>query len=243
MESHSNRTAHEQNQCKPQTFECYVCKTIVATAKDLRAHIKKHVVYELWIDPVNVYLSNWCPDKSREILQNQPLVLVENLNIKNINPNFSVHLNRLDDVGTEPIINETKHTPSIIIEHNAEKIKIENRTIAGMEPLTSVIDDDCDIELKYSELSDQQQIYDKNENKQPTLLNPTLTSDCMDIPIVEQLPDTTTIYVDDCDEVIDVSSDSEVDDILELFHCYFCDETLRSLDVLGVHVKTCSLRP
>lgn len=65
-------------------YECYICKQYFANTTDLKSHLSKHILYEKWIDPINIYLSNWNPQESLEILQNQPLVLVENLNIKNI---------------------------------------------------------------------------------------------------------------------------------------------------------------
>ncbi|XP_037024584.1 zinc finger protein 557-like isoform X2 [Bradysia coprophila] len=61
------------------SYECYVCKKHFRTFGDLHDHMQKHFIFERWTDPANVYLSNWSPAKSQEILQNEPLVLVENL--------------------------------------------------------------------------------------------------------------------------------------------------------------------
>lgn len=242
MKSHLKRTAHEQN---PQNFECYVCKDSVPSTKALRTHIKKHIVYEQWIDPINVYLSNWCPDKAREILQNQPLVLVENLNINNVNRDFTIGLSGRNEIEAGKRENLSNFTP--ISEGNSnEMMEIENR--ANVLPFTdgelSTIVDECvttdriNIELKPP-------INDDSEKEQQTPLNRVadvaLVSDYEDVSTAEQQPDTTVS--DDIEEVIDVSSESDVDDILELFHCYFCDETFRSLESLGVHVKTCSFCP
>ncbi|XP_037034386.1 uncharacterized protein LOC119073184 [Bradysia coprophila] len=68
-----------------RSYECYVCKGTLPTFHDLSNHIDKHSVYQQWIDPSNIILSNWRPEDSQEILQNQPLVLVENLKIHQIN--------------------------------------------------------------------------------------------------------------------------------------------------------------
>lgn len=247
LKSHSNGTTHKQNLRQPQSFECYVCQYSFPSTKALRTHIKKHIVYEQWVDPINVYLSNWCPEKSREILQNQPLVLVENLNIDNMNVDFSIGLNGRNEIEVGNGTDESNFAPNELV-HNIEKMKVENG--ATVLPFTDgrmlTIIDECvttdriNIELKPP-------INDESEKEQQIPSNRVadlaLASDYEDISTAEQEPDT-TVYVDDYEDgVVDVSSESDVDDILELFHCYFCDETFRSLEALGVHVKTCSFCP
>lgn len=241
---------------KSHSFQCYVCKKTFPSAKTLNTHLTKHVVYEKWVDPVNVYLSNWSPEKSREILQNQPLVLVENLNVNCMNLNFSVTLDLPNEHGSQNVKNEINLAPITQneIPPDIEDLKLEN----GTDPLPTIngkipydIDDSeqlsgINIELKYSEQFDLQSIHDESNkvdpNQSKTIAGSVLSSDNEEIPIMEQQPDTTTIYVDDNEGVIDVSSESDVDD-MELFHCYFCDGTFRSLDALGRHVKTCSFCP
>ncbi len=209
----------------------------------------KHTVYEQWIDPINVYLSNWNPEESREILQNQPLVLVENLDISKMNLNYSVScdtataiemVNVKDKIIIEPIKreNETEISPN-------SNGALPSPEVEGSQPLDQVTSGQVNIELKYSEQSHLEQIDDniKNIKKIKRKL-----SDCVidlassddndELFIVEQQHDITTTY-----DVIDISSESEVDDITELFHCYFCQEHFRSLDALGVHVKKCSFCP
>lgn len=66
-------------------YQCYVCKVGVSTLDDLSNHMDKHSVFQQWVDPSNTILSNWNLEESQEILQNQPLVLVEKLKIDRIN--------------------------------------------------------------------------------------------------------------------------------------------------------------
>ncbi|KAG4075316.1 hypothetical protein HA402_003107 [Bradysia odoriphaga] len=81
-----NYKSHVDGDRAPRlSYECYVCKSILPTFHDLSNHIHKHSVYQQWIDPSNIILSNWRPEDSQEILQNQPLVLVENLKIDQLN--------------------------------------------------------------------------------------------------------------------------------------------------------------
>ncbi len=74
------------------THQCYVCKRLSSTLDDLCEHMKKHSIYKQWIDPANVYLSNWSPEASQEILRNQPLVLVEKLDWKSLNDSSNFRL-------------------------------------------------------------------------------------------------------------------------------------------------------
>lgn len=252
-----NRRSDMRTHYKSYCFQCYVCKKTFPSVKTLNTHLTKHVVYEKWVDPVNVYLSNWSPEKSREILQNQPLVLVENLNVNGMNLNFSVSLDLPNEHESEEVKKEidVATIPQNEIPPSIEDLKLENgtdalTTINGKIPFDI---DDCEqlsgcrinIELKYSEQFDLQSIDESTKvdpNQSKTIAGSVLSSDNEEIPIVEQHPDTTTFYVDDDEGVIDVSSESDVDD-MELFHCYFCDGTFRSLDALGRHVKTCTFCP
>lgn len=238
------------------SFECYVCKIRFPSTKNLSTHIKKHIVYEKWVDPLDVYLSNWSPKKSREILQNQPLVLVENLNINNMNLNFSVARQEPNKTGSENVAHEIYPLTPVECTEVApviEKVELNSETDVPINmntetpsatPFECVASFRINIELKYSE---PQPIYDDNdeEHRNPanSIVNMPVSSDNEEISIVEELPDSTSIYDDDNERVIDISSESDVDDVLELFHCYFCDETYRSLDALGIHVKKCKLCP
>lgn len=234
-----------QNHYKTHSFQCYVCKRIFPSVESLNTHIAKHIVYERWVDPANVYLSNWSPEKSREILQNQPLVLVENLNVKNMNLKFSVSINTPHGNQLANVENDTKPLPMTcnIVPPSIEKVKLENGTEVNGE-IPSAVDESeklsscpINIELKYSEQTDLQLICDES-NKEQESPNSVSTSDGQLI----QQPDTTSIYADDGEAVIDISSESDVDE-MELFHCYFCNKMFRSLDALGRHVKTCSFCP
>lgn len=214
-------------------FECYVCKIDFSSPKHLAKHLTKHIVYEQWVDPINVHLSNWCPEQAREILQNQPLVLVENLNIKNVQLNFADPLPAPTENGLTSVKDESSDC------HNLpyDKIKVENEADARVNGVRSIDEtkiENCQIELKYSEQSNCDVANLRQNSSNP--------SDSDDILVVEQQPDITTTYDADVDDIIDLSSESDVD-IMELFHCYFCDETFRSLDALGVHVKKCSFCP
>lgn len=212
-------------------------------------------MYEKWVDPLNVYLSNWSPEKSREILENQPLVLVENLDINTVNLNFSVACDKPNEVDSENVSSEIYPDTSIECSEVApiiEKMEPTNETdvLIDMNSETQSVNE-CvasyrkNIELKYSEQFVPQSIFDNNdeEHQDPAniIVNIPVPSD--DEEIVVKLPDSTSIYNDDIESVIDVSSESDVDDILELHHCYFCNETYRSLHALGIHVKKCRLCP
>lgn len=164
-----------------------------------------------------------------------------------------------NDVRLEKVKTENGFHPSIIesnsLAHSTEnetediKIKIEYGAIdlpfADVK-MPTITDEECvspyRIELK-PPINDESE----KENRIPSNNIDDLVSECKVTPTLEWQPDTTTVYdVDDDDyddDVEVISSESDVTDILELFHCYFCDETFRSLDALSVHIKTCSFSP
>ncbi|KAG4078632.1 hypothetical protein HA402_015222 [Bradysia odoriphaga] len=205
-------------------FECYICKTNFPSKNRLATHIGTHQVYEQWVDPATVYLSNWNPEISREILQNQPLVMVKRVDVDNTSLTHPVILDKSKEIDSNKRV---KNEPQIIdsntavppIMNTSEVIVFEDRTIA---------------EIKYSEKFDilTKIINDKRKAQ------PALSFDDDDIMIIEREPDTTT----DGDNVIDISSESDIDE-MELYHCYFCNKMYRSLESLGVHVKMCSYCP
>ncbi|KAJ6643702.1 Zinc finger protein [Pseudolycoriella hygida] len=233
---------------KLHIFECYVCKKAYPSTKKLQLHVEKHVVYEQWVDPINVFLSNWSPEASREILLNQPLVLVENLNINTIDLHFKPNKDTLikDEVEIVEII-ECNGENDNYIEYGGNGEHVGNVEHIGNGENVGNGENGTELPT-INDLPNLSECNSKPIQIEQKLISSELLSDIDEIPIVmEQLPDTTTIYVDDNIEserdVVDLSSESDVSDILELFHCYFCDETFRSLEGLGVHVKTCSFCP
>lgn len=205
-------------------LECYICKTPFRSKEKLLTHMRKHPVYEQWIDPATVYLSNWNPEESREILLNQPLVMVERLNVFNLTS--TVVLDKPQWNHSETATNELQ-----IIESDTDVPPAMND-----EPELDVSHDrDCvTLNVKYSKnVNDSLRVTDANGETKPDL---DLLTDNDEIMFFE--PDTTT----DNDNVIDVSSESDIDE-MELYHCYFCNETFRTLHALGVHVPKCSFCP
>lgn len=66
------------------TYECYVCKLVdFPDANQLQKHLHRHIVHKPIIDPMA--LTNWDVDELSEIISNQPLVMAENLNMRNVN--------------------------------------------------------------------------------------------------------------------------------------------------------------
>lgn len=189
--------------------------------------MRKHQVYEQWVDPATVYLSNWNPDESREILLNQPLVMVERLNVTDANLTYSVIVDKSKQNDTQ----EVKSEPQVI-EDDTDLLPVMN---GEFEVDESFHRENATVDVKYYDnLDDSPQIIDVIGKTQPD--NRDLSTDDDEIMFLE--PDT-TVY---SENVIDISSDSDIDDT-ELFHCYFCNETFRTLHWLGVHVAKCSFCP
>ncbi|XP_037039026.1 histone-lysine N-methyltransferase PRDM16-like [Bradysia coprophila] len=227
-----NRTGLRSHS-RSHRFECYICKTNFPSKNRLVTHMGKHQVYEQWIDPATVYLSNWNPEISREILQNQPLVLVKRVDVNNTSLTHPVILDKSNEIDSNM---KVKNEPQIIANNTAVP------PIMNGESEVDVFEDRTIAEVKYSDqFNILRQIINDKRNAQPVNCvddQPALSFDDDEIIIIEREPDTTT----DCDNVIDISSESDIDE-MELYHCYFCNETYRSLESLGVHVKICSYCP
>lgn len=220
------------NHSRWHRFECYICKTVFSSFKRLAIHIGKHLVYEQWVDPASIRLSNWIPEIVGEILQNQPLVMVERLDVLDVNRIYltdSAVLNKSKEIDRRKMVgNDTQ-----IVENSAEVSPIAN----GESYDETEVND-------FKKVDNPSPIIDlsvKTESSKCVTDYRTLSFDDDGIVIVEQQPDTTTNDMDD-DNAIDISSESDIDE-MELYHCYFCNETFRSLDSLGVHVKKCSHCP
>lgn len=224
------------------SFQCFICKMEYPTAKELTRHLKKHILRQQWIDPKTVYLSNWCPEQLSEILEDQPLVLVENLDVKRINLNFAPSQRSSTDIGLanvkiEPNNLHTKEPPvngQVKVEHEQGD---QSTTVALASYEIDSSGDECQpmIELKFSEQCRQQTIFlNQTLHRNPSNLSPD-----GDSLMVEEKMDISTTYIED---VVDLSSESDVD-TTELYHCYFCNEKFRSLNGLSKHVKTCEFCP
>lgn len=82
LKSHRNKMLDDQ---VVPSVQCYVCGKGFPTLKGLNSHMSEHSIYQQWVDPANIHLSNWSREEAQEILRNQPLVLVENLDVERIN--------------------------------------------------------------------------------------------------------------------------------------------------------------
>lgn len=226
---HSSDTCDdsESNQIDTHSFECYVCKKDFANAGHLKDHLHKHVVYQKWVDPLNIYLSNWNPEESREILLNQPLVLVENLDI------MSINFKSLANFGKQSLnwIEELQDKNGCLSESDLRKIlEAENGNNSHYDlsqnehgtnlEIVSIIEDDEPVQ---SELMNND-FFGKKEQLDP--------SEACKNGIAD-------------DFVLCISSDSDddvIDDIIDAFHCYFCNVRFQTLNGLGEHVKLCSYK-
>lgn len=279
------------------SFECYVCQQDFSSLKYLISHIRKHVVFEQWVDPLSVYLSNWSPEKSREILQNQPLVLVENLNINSINlrslgdfgsaernslNNFESGIDHSNNAATDlllcteevflPSIDESEQVTNCQKDEKPKIVKLEPFPIHPDNELQNPYDDNCIVYVLPSDSEGspqlpilmQQSDTNKNNDVLPKLEifeplpndnegnnDPNTSDDCTiyevpsDSEVHPIVKSDTTANVAHLfgEDPIELSSDDEPMDELELFHCYFCNKTFRSLNSLGIHSKKCSLAP
>lgn len=215
----------------PRSYECYVCKQYFPNVNHLKNHLYKHVVYQQWVDPLNIYLSNWNPEESREILQNQPLVLVENLDIKKINLKSLANFDQqnlkwieelqekngcLSENDLRKILNaEKSHNIHYDMPRNEHGTSFEIMSINDDgEPLRS--------ELKNNEL------LGKKKQLQPAM--------------ARKLVRTPLVLCISSDSDSDVDDDDVIDDITEAFHCYFCNVRFRTLNGLGLHVKLCPFK-
>lgn len=209
------------NQIDTCIYECYVCKKDFPNLSYLKEHLYKHVVYQQWVDPLNIYLSNWNPEESREILLNQPLVLVENLDINTIN------LKSLSSFGQRNLtwIEELQEKNGCLSESDLRKILNAEKSL--------------DYNIPQNEHDTGFETMSINEDDQP--LQNELKNNAF-VRKKEQLNQ--ACRNGNVDEfVLCISSDSEddgIDDITEAFHCYFCNVRFQTLHGLGEHVKVCS---
>lgn len=208
-----------------RTYECYVCKEYFPICSQLQDHLSKHIVYQQWVDPLNVYLSNWNPDESREIILNQPLVLVENLDVKKVN------LQLLADFDQSNWIEVLQDQNGSLSESDLQNIMtVENG--CDLQPDTTQMD--CDDEI-YEILSDDEDCV--------TIQDQLKTTAC--VRLKQESTTQAGTNGDDDNYVLYISSDSDgdgMDDITEIFHCYFCNGRFRTLTALGQHETLCSLK-
>lgn len=219
---------------------------------------------EPWVDPLKVHLSNWSPEKSREILQNQPLVLVENLNVNSINmasltdfgqakkkllKNVEIGIDHLRIAATELPCN-TEIVLATELPYNNEAI-FPTELPPSIEESKQVTNSQKDNELpkieKVESLPIQNEVIQEDQNplrKNDVVYIPPGNEELLESHDVKQQPDTTANidhYFDE-DGPIEISSESDVDE-LSMNHCYFCERAFRTLNGLGIHIQTCSMRP
>lgn len=207
---------------KTRNYECYVCKKQFKIAHQLQDHVFKHVVYEQWIDPLSVQLSNWDPNELMEIIAEQPIVLVENLDMQSINLKLSADSEGPNENSME------KLQSTIDVNENIPEMDLQNAEIVDMDttaPDTTNSEDVVEI-LSESDDDDFETIqYQLNNNaqKRPELPDPKM----------------------DTNEPVYISSDDEDNyngDITDLFHCYFCNGRFVTLGQFGEHGNICHMK-
>ncbi|XP_037029546.1 zinc finger protein 521-like isoform X2 [Bradysia coprophila] len=202
---------------KRRNYECYVCKEPFKIAYQLQDHLAKHIVYEQWVDPSNVYLSNWDPDELSEIISEQPIVMVENM--RNINlkmlaggPNKNC-VDKLQDVNENLTETDLPNT-------------VKNDCTVDPDTTQNHCDDVVEI---LSESEDEYETIQYQLNKKPKL------------PFQPEFPGTEN----DANEPVYISSDDEDNyemDVTDTFHCYFCNGRFVTLAQFGEHGKICHMK-
>lgn len=247
-----------------RTFECYICEGIYPTFDDLNIHMSKHCLYEQWVDPATVYLSNWTHDQSQQILGNQPLVLVEKLDVQRINlkslADFiqrreqsttdlqSKHFGPLSyhELGTDAEIVETYQNSVSLTDYSIIDDMLNGDDIAPTEDKECEHNKNVNIPISNG-CGDLSAVQCEQSNE---AIN---NDDCSEL-LREQLPDSvqevdSTLPIGEnniTSDVIVLSSDDDDDDveivynITDVFHCYFCDQIFHTVKQLGAHRKLCS---
>ncbi|KAG4079188.1 hypothetical protein HA402_015844 [Bradysia odoriphaga] len=204
---------------KRRNYECYVCKEPFKIAYQLQDHLAKHIVYEQWVDPSNIYLSNWDPNELSEIISEQPIVLVENMrNIKLKLLAGGPNINSVDKQEVNENFAETDLQNTVETVKNACKV----------DPDTTQNDCDDVVEI-LSESEDEYETIQYQLNKKPKL------------PVPPEFPGTEN----DVNEPVYISSDDEDNyemDITDSFHCYFCNGRFVTLAQFGEHGKICHMK-
>lgn len=228
----------DSNTCN---YECYICHLTFPSINSLKYHHSKHIVYEQWVDPLNVYLSNWDPEESREIVLNQPLVLVENLDINCINLKSLTEFEQRN----KNWIEELQEKNGSLSENDLQNIlNVENGDYSTpqddngtvFEILFDIQQNDSGSSLEISDFEDSEALQSQLRlNEQPVQAQVSTNG------VQSQ------VYTNgNADEfVLYISSDSEDDvmeDLTESFHCYFCNGRFPTLNMLGEHVKFCNFK-
>lgn len=180
----------------------------------------EQIVYQEWVNPLDICLSNWNPADSREIILNQPLVLVENVDMRNVD------LKSLRNFGqsNKNFVEEVQEKNGDLPETNDRNMDVDSE--CNSQPDTTHKDCDEIFEISDDDDEDCETIrYQLNNNA------------CLKAKQLKVEP----ISSHRSDHVTCISSDEE-EDIIDSYHCYFCDVRFRTLRDLGEHEKHCAMK-
>lgn len=233
MKTHRNGTESIEIPFDSGASSSYDCdlKSPVASSTSLSNDFEsksqtKHVSYQQWVDPIDVFLSNWNPVDAREIISKQPKVLAEKLNIENLN------LKSLTDFGqSKPNGNEEelKENESLFETDPQHIMTVEDNVNCNLVPDTTTqkdyeeiheilsdSDDDCETIRHQLNNHAWRQMKQETNSVRPNYRNESVGN-----------------------AITYISSDDE-EDITESYHCYFCNWRFRTLGELGEHEKYCN---
>lgn len=198
-----------ENHAEARTWECYICKKHFLSSNALSVHENKHTLYQQWVDPSSVTLSNCSPENLREILQNQPLVLVENLDMNSIHfgPQNKNCIVELSDSDESQQLNDLSHlelqTNTEGIEQHDPECNIEQDTTINDDDIISVIDIDTEEYEDNVHINSNSRI--SNEEREHYLME-------ADSSMQETVPVDRELVEGDCNQTIELSDNEECEE-------------------------------